>query len=70
MSEKEKPTHTLPGGTKDDSNAADDGVVNDSLGKIDPADTTGTGEENQPCERREQSAHNGHLHYDGSPGRS
>ena len=54
MSEKEKPTHTLPGGAKDDSNAADDGVVNDSLGKIDPADTTGTGEENQPCEKPEE----------------
>lgn len=54
MSEKQKPTHTMPGGAQDDSNRADDGVVNDSFGTVDPADTTGTGEENQPCEKREK----------------
>jgi hypothetical protein len=50
MSDKEKPTHTLPGGKQDEDNQADDGVVNDSFGTVDTADTTGTGED-QPCER-------------------
>lgn len=50
MSDKQKPTHTLPGGEQEENRNADDGVVNDSLGKIDTADTTGIGEENQPGE--------------------
>jgi hypothetical protein len=53
MSDKEKPTHTMPGGSQQENSEADNGVVNDSLGKIDPADTTGTGEDNQPCEKPE-----------------
>lgn len=54
MSEKQKPTHTMPGGAQDDDNRADDGVVNDSFGTVDAADTTSTGEENQPCEKPEE----------------
>ncbi|HEX5431421.1 MAG TPA: hypothetical protein VFW83_05615 [Bryobacteraceae bacterium] len=55
MSDKEKPTHTMPGGAQDQNNQVDDGVVNDSFGTVDPADTTGTGEENQPCKPRDKS---------------
>jgi hypothetical protein len=43
MSAKTKSTHEQPGGQKEDRK--DDGVVNDSLGTIDPADSTGTDEE-------------------------
>jgi hypothetical protein len=39
-----KPTHTQPGGFIDKNNKPDDGVVNDSLGTIDPADSTGSDE--------------------------
>ena len=39
MSAKTKPTHEMPGGQKE--NTKDDGVVNDSLGTVDPADSTG-----------------------------
>ena len=43
MSAKTEPTHELPGSRRE--NTKDDGVVNDSLGTIDPADSTGTEEE-------------------------
>jgi hypothetical protein len=43
MSEKTKPTHEQPGSCKEDEK--EDGVVNDSLGTIDPADSTGTDED-------------------------
>ena len=42
MSAKTKPTHEMPGGQKE--NTKDDGVVNDSLGAVDSADSTGTDE--------------------------
>ena len=42
MSAKTKPTHELPGGQTEDEK--DDGVVNDSLGTVDPADSTGSDE--------------------------
>jgi hypothetical protein len=42
MSEKTKPTHELPGGQTECTE--DDGVVNDSLGTIDPADSSGSDE--------------------------
>jgi hypothetical protein len=44
MSERAKSTHELPGGQKE--NKKDDGVINDSLGTIDLADSTGTDEDN------------------------
>ena len=55
MSEKEKPTHSMPGGSQVENNESDNGVVNDSFGKTDPADTTGIGEDEQPCEPGEKS---------------
>ena len=45
MSAKTKSTHTMPGGQTEDKN--DDGVVNDSLGTVDPADSTGSDEEKE-----------------------
>jgi hypothetical protein len=43
MSAKTKSTHELPGGQTE--NTKDDGVINDSLGTVDPADSTGTDDE-------------------------
>jgi hypothetical protein len=45
MSAKTKPTHEMPGGQAGDTN--DDGIVNDSLGTVDPADSTGTDEKKE-----------------------
>jgi cobalamin biosynthesis protein CobT len=47
MSEKKKPTHTSPGGKIADQGMEDDGVVNDSLGTTDMADSTGSDEEKE-----------------------
>ncbi|HEV2137040.1 MAG TPA: hypothetical protein VGR47_22670 [Terracidiphilus sp.] len=70
MSEKEKPTHTMPGGRQETNGKPDDGVVNDSFGTVNPADTTGTGEEeDQPCQKREKSVHNQPAHETGRPHR-
>ena len=44
MSEKLKPTHTQPGGFQQADQNNDDGVVNDSFGTVDPADSTGLDE--------------------------
>ncbi len=40
-----KPTHTLPGGLMEDDGRCDDGMVNDSLGTVDFADSTGIDDE-------------------------
>jgi hypothetical protein len=45
MTTKTKPTHQAPGGQTE--NKKDDSVVNDSLGTIDPADSTGTDEDKE-----------------------
>jgi hypothetical protein len=45
MSAKTKPTHEMPGGQAEDE--IDDGVVNDSLGTIDIADSTGLEEKKE-----------------------
>lgn len=45
MSEKTKPTHEMPGSQAEDE--IDDGVVNDSLGTIDIADSTGLDEKKE-----------------------
>jgi hypothetical protein len=45
MSAKMKPTHEMPGGEIEDEQ--DDGVVNDSLGTIDPADSDGLDEKKE-----------------------
>lgn len=44
LNEKLKPTHEQPGGFKDENAQPDDGVVNDSLGTVDTADSTGLDE--------------------------
>jgi hypothetical protein len=44
MTDKLKPTHTQPGGFEEKNAAADDGVVNDSFGTVDIADSTGLDE--------------------------
>jgi hypothetical protein len=43
MSARTKPTHELPGGQTE--TPKDDGVINDSLGTVDLADSTGTDDE-------------------------
>ena len=44
MTEKTKPTHTQPGGLQDANQKPDDGIVNDSFGTVDIADSTGLDE--------------------------
>jgi hypothetical protein len=46
MKEKLKPTHTQPGGFQEvvNSKKEDNGVVNDSFGTVDPADSSGLDE--------------------------
>ena len=45
MNKKTQPTHEMPGGQTECTE--DDSVVNDSLGTVDPADSTGTGDEKE-----------------------
>lgn len=47
MIDKRKPTHTQPGGFVEEDEKADDGVINDSLGTVDIADSTGADEEKE-----------------------
>lgn len=47
MTAKTKPTHTQPGGFVETEEKADDGVVNDSLGTVDVADSTGSDPEKE-----------------------
>jgi len=54
MSPKTKPTHELPGGRTED--AKDDGVVNDSLGSVDPADSTGIDEDKETGDAKRHNA--------------
>lgn len=42
MSAKTKPTYEMPGGEKQDQK--DDGIINDSLGTVSIADSTGSDE--------------------------
>lgn len=46
MSEKGKPTHTQPGGFQGKP-VKDDEIVNDSLGTVDPADSSGLDEDKE-----------------------
>ncbi len=55
MNEKPKPTHTQPGGFIEENERMDDGVVNDSLGTIDTADSTGTDEEKETGDAKDQN---------------
>jgi hypothetical protein len=47
LSSKERPTHTSPGKPVEDDGKNEDGIVNDSLGTVDPADSTGTDEDKE-----------------------
>ena len=47
MVEKVKPTHEQPGGFISQNANPDDGVMNDSLGTVDTADSTGLDEEKE-----------------------
>jgi hypothetical protein len=47
MTTKVKPTHEQPGGLQDPNVEPDDGVVNDSLGSVDIADSTGLDEDKE-----------------------
>jgi hypothetical protein len=42
MSATTKPTHEMPGGEIEDDSESEDGMVNDSLGTVNIADSTGT----------------------------
>ncbi len=47
MHKNPKPTHTQPGGFLEVTGNPDDAVVNDSLGTVDIADSTGIEEERE-----------------------
>jgi hypothetical protein len=55
MTEMRKPTHTQPGGFIEEDEDADDGVLNDSLGTIDIADSTGDDEDKETGEAKDQN---------------
>lgn len=56
MGEKVKSTHEVPGGTQVEDKRNDDGVVNDSLGTTDPADSTGLkDDEKTDCAKKQPS---------------
>jgi hypothetical protein len=54
MSAKTKPTHEMPSGQAE--NEIDDGVVNDSLGTIDIADSTGLDEKKETGDAKKGNA--------------
>ena len=55
MSAKLKSTHTQPGGFTEKQKKPDDGVVNDSLGTVDPADSTGLYEDRETGDAKENN---------------
>jgi hypothetical protein len=54
MSGKTNPTHTQPGGRQEE-NKSDNGIVNDSLGTVDPADSTGLDEDKETGDARKNN---------------
>ena len=54
MSQRPKTAHTQPGGFEDPEKA-DDVVVNDSLGTIDTADSTGTDEDKETGDAKDNN---------------
>jgi hypothetical protein len=54
MNKKTQSTHEMPGGQSECPE--DDGVVNDSLGTIDFADSTGTGDEKATGDAKKNDA--------------
>jgi hypothetical protein len=55
MTEKMKPTHTQPGGFVDETQKADDEVVNDSFGTVDLADSSGLDEDKETGDAKSQN---------------
>lgn len=55
MSEIRKPTHTQPGGFVEKDKRADDVVVNDSLGTVDLADSTGSDEDRETGDAKDKN---------------
>ncbi len=55
MTEKLKPVDTRPGKLNDANPQADDGVVNDSLGTIDIADSTGSDESKETGDAKKRN---------------
>lgn len=55
MNEKLKPTYTQPGGLQQTKPENDDGVVNDSFGTVDPADSTGLDEKKETGDAKRQN---------------
>lgn len=52
MTTNPKPTHEQPGGLQDPNSEPDDGLVNDSLGSVHTADSTGLDEEKETGDAR------------------
>jgi hypothetical protein len=59
MTTKTKPTHTQPGGFVDTDDKVDDGVVNDSLGTVDIADSTGSDPERETGDAKSKNKDTG-----------
>lgn len=55
MTAKVKPTHTEPGAYQEVTPQEDNGVVNDSFGTIDPADSTGLDESKETGDAKSQN---------------
>jgi hypothetical protein len=55
MQEAVKPTHTQPGAFQEKNPKSDDGVVNDSFGTVDPADSTGLDESKETGDAKRQN---------------
>jgi hypothetical protein len=54
MSKKTQSTHEMPGGQTEDTQ--DDGVVNDSMGTVDPADFSGIADEKEKGDAKKNNA--------------
>ncbi len=50
-----KPTHTQPGGFVQENKNAEDGVVNDSLGTVSVADSTGLDERKETGDAKKKN---------------
>jgi len=55
MNKGQKPTHTQPGGFEDPEGADDDVVVNDSMGTVDTADSTGNDEDKETGDAKDNN---------------
>jgi len=55
VTQKTKPTHTQPGGLQEANQKADDGIVNDSFGTVDIADSTGLDESKETGDAKRQN---------------